>query len=71
MEAKAILIHPPYQGVCGRHGREDQYVTPGGLTRFPKGSRDKRPYKHNAKWEAKPREWSDNRIVPMIVVKAT
>jgi hypothetical protein len=25
------LIHPPYQGVCGRHGREDLSVTPGEL----------------------------------------
>jgi hypothetical protein len=56
MEAKAILIHPPYQGVCGRHGREDQHVTPGGLGRFLKSGWDKRPYKHNAKWEAKPNE---------------
>jgi len=38
MEAKAFLIHPPYQGVCGLHGREDQCVTPGGLMRFPGGS---------------------------------
>jgi len=34
MEAKAILIHPSYQGVCGRHGAEDLGVTPGGLTEF-------------------------------------
>jgi len=32
---EGVLIHPPYQGVCGRHGMEDQYVTPGGLTGFP------------------------------------
>src|SRR5207253_4617032 len=25
------LIHPPYQGVCGRHGTEEQCVTSGGL----------------------------------------
>ena len=31
MGAKAFLIHPPHQGVCGRHGTEDQCVTPGGL----------------------------------------
>jgi len=31
MEAKAFLIHPPHQGVCGRHGTEDLGVTPGGL----------------------------------------
>ena len=30
-----LLIHPPHQGVCGRHGREDQWVTPGELMRFP------------------------------------
>ena len=28
---EGALIHPPHQGVCGRHGTEDQYVTPGGL----------------------------------------
>jgi hypothetical protein len=21
---EGVLIHPPHQGVCGRHGREDQ-----------------------------------------------
>ena len=31
------LIHPPYQGVCGRHGTEDLDVTPGWLIRFPSG----------------------------------
>ena len=34
---EGILIHPPYQGVCGRHGTEDLDVTPGGLIRFPSG----------------------------------
>src|SRR5262245_46438526 len=28
---EGILIHPPHQGVCGRHGTEDQGVTPGEL----------------------------------------
>lgn len=28
---EGALIHPPHQGVCGRHGTEDQCVTPGGL----------------------------------------
>ena len=28
---EGALIHPPHQGVCGRHGTEDQRVTPGGL----------------------------------------
>jgi hypothetical protein len=35
---EGVLIHPPYQGVCGRHGMEDWCVTPGGLTWFPGGS---------------------------------
>jgi hypothetical protein len=42
---EGVFIHPPHQGVCGRHGREDQRVTPGGLVRFACGDRDKRPYK--------------------------
>src|SRR5712691_11476990 len=32
------LIHPPHQGVCGRHGTEDQHVTPGGLDGFSGGT---------------------------------
>ena len=28
---EGVLIHPPYQGVCGRHGMEEQRVTSGGL----------------------------------------
>jgi len=31
MEAKALLVHSSHQGVCGRHGIEDRYVTCGGL----------------------------------------
>jgi hypothetical protein len=42
---EGVLIHPPHQGVCGRHGMEDLGVTPGGLTRFPVGNRDKGSYK--------------------------
>ena len=34
---EGVLIHPPYQGVCGRHGTEDLDVTPGGLIRLPSG----------------------------------
>jgi len=30
---EGALIHPPHQGVCGRHGREEQYVTSGGLVK--------------------------------------
>ena len=34
---EGVLIHPPHQGVCGRHGTEDLGVTPGELIRFPSG----------------------------------
>jgi len=32
------LIHSPHQGVCGRHGTEEQCVTSGGLARSPGGT---------------------------------
>jgi len=35
---EGALIHPPHQGVCGRHGTEEQRVTSGGLVRFPGGT---------------------------------
>jgi len=35
---EGVLIHPPHQGVCGRHGTEDQGVTPGELTWSPGGT---------------------------------
>jgi len=28
---EGVLVHPSYQGVCGRHGTEDCHVTHGGL----------------------------------------
>jgi hypothetical protein len=31
METKALLVHPSHQGVCGRHGTEDDDVTHGDL----------------------------------------
>ena len=43
MEAKAFLIHPSYQGVCGRHGAEDLCVTPGELVVFLGGNRISNP----------------------------
>ena len=36
-EGEGVLIHPPHQGVCGRHGTEEQRVTSGGLTESPGG----------------------------------
>ena len=40
---EGVLIHPPHQGVCGRHGREEQRVTSGGLTESPGGTGVSRP----------------------------
>ncbi len=45
LRRRRFLIHPPHQGVCGRHGTEDLDVTPGGLVLVPGWRRDKRPYK--------------------------
>ncbi|OVE79393.1 hypothetical protein BVY01_02520 [bacterium I07] len=53
---EGVLIHPPDQGVCGRHGMEDQCVTPGGLTWFLDGTRISEPISDNAKWQARPCE---------------
>ena len=64
MEAKALLIHPSRQGVCGRHGREDQYVTPGGLAGSTGGAVVSDPISGKAKWEVRRSESSDGRIVP-------
>ena len=61
---EGVLIHSPYQGVCGRHGTEDRDVTPGGLVRFPGGTGISDPISLKAKWEATPGESSDGRIVP-------
>ena len=36
---EGVLIHPPHQGVCGRHGTEEQRVTSGGLIEFLGGTR--------------------------------
>src|SRR2546426_7547708 len=38
-EGEGVLIHPPYQGNCGRHGTEEQRVTSGGLTESLGGTR--------------------------------
>jgi hypothetical protein len=32
---EGVLIHPPHQGDCGRHGTEEQRVTSGELTESP------------------------------------
>src|SRR5215468_4724267 len=35
---EGALIHPPYQGDCGRHGTEEQHVTSGELAESPGGT---------------------------------
>ena len=39
VEGEGVLIHPPYQGVCGWHDTEEQYVTSGRLIGSPGGAR--------------------------------
>jgi hypothetical protein len=36
---EGVLIYPPHQGVCGRHGTEEQRVTSGELAESPGGNR--------------------------------
>jgi hypothetical protein len=40
---EGVLIHPPHQGVCGRHGTEEQCVTSGKLTEPSGGTGVNRP----------------------------
>jgi len=35
---EGVLIHPPHQGDCGRHGTEEQRATSGELTESPGGT---------------------------------
>jgi hypothetical protein len=42
---EGVLIHPPHQGVCTRHGTEELCVTPGELAWSAGGTRGKRAYK--------------------------
>ena len=35
---EGVLIHPPHQGICGRHGTEERRVTSGGLAASPGGT---------------------------------
>jgi len=48
---EGVLIHPPHQGVCGRHGTEEQCVTSGGLAESLGGNRSKRTYKRKRSGE--------------------
>jgi hypothetical protein len=54
MEAKALLIHPPYQGVCGWHGTEEQCVTSGRLIGSPGGARSQQADKRKRNGERCP-----------------
>jgi hypothetical protein len=46
-EGEGVLIHPPHQGVCGRHGTEEQRVTSGGLAGSPGGTGVSGPISEN------------------------
>src|SRR6202140_1437707 len=35
---EGVLLHPPHQGGCGRHGAEERRVTSGGLAASPGGT---------------------------------
>ena len=52
-EGEGVLIHPPHQGVCGRHGTEEQRVTSGELTESLGGTegQGKRTYKRKRSGE--------------------
>jgi hypothetical protein len=49
---EGVLIHPPHQGVCGRHGTEEQRVTSGGLAASAGGTAVSKPIS-KAKWRVK------------------
>ena len=42
-EGEGVLIHPPHQGVCRRHGTEERRVTSGGLAESPAGTGESGP----------------------------
>jgi len=48
---EGVLIHPPHQGVCGRHGTEEQHVTSGGAGRVSGWHRSKQTYKRKRSGE--------------------
>jgi hypothetical protein len=66
---EGVSIHPPHQGVCERHGTEDQRVTPGGLIGFAGGAAISDRISE-AKSGVMSGESSDGRIVPQARRKA-
>ena len=60
---EGALIHPPHQGVCGRHGTEDQCVTLGDLGGSAGGTAATDPISES-KWEGTLVEESDGRVAP-------
>ena len=62
-DAKGLLTHPSYQGVCGRPGTEDLGVPPGGLVAFPGGTGITDPMSRETKWDRTCGEQSNSRIV--------
>jgi hypothetical protein len=54
IEAKALSFTHFYQGVCGRHGTEEQRVTSGGLAGFSGGTGISRPISEIRNGERRP-----------------
>lgn len=48
---EGVLIHSSHQGVCGRHGTEEQRVTSGGLAQFVGGTAISEPISEMRKGE--------------------
>ena len=46
---EGVLIHPPYQGDCGRHGMEEQRVTSGELAKSADGNVVSKPISESEK----------------------
>ena len=40
---EGVLIHPPHQGVCARHGTEELCVTSGELAQSASGTAESKP----------------------------
>jgi hypothetical protein len=62
---EGVLIHPPHQGVCGRHDTEEQRVTSGELAKSAGGTAVSDPISVSEKGK---RCWASSRtarVVPM------
>src|SRR6266480_4565028 len=63
---EGVLIHPPHQGVCGRHGTEDQGVTPGELPGSSGGTEGSDSISASETRSGVLWKWSDGWVVPEV-----